>query len=188
MGNRKTVVSVLLVALLVTTVGYTMFQLGYTKGVYIGEKIGINRQSASPVGHLTVLIDYGNTGHFAVVLSTGNVITNSGKNLARDQIGGTAANTFQYLQTGTGTGGGAGSNDLVTPFGARQLGAYAEPVAYNWTITTTFAAGYYNGENITEFGCFNAVSSGDMWSYYEDGGRTVTSADSLQVVWEYMIT
>lgn len=179
--RKRELVSLLLVGLLVTTVGYTLFEYGYSLGAQRHDSIG-------PVGHLTVSIDYGNTGHFVVVLSTDNVITNSGKNLARDQIGGTAANTFQYLQTGTGTGGGAGSNDLITPFGARQLGSYAEPVAYNWTITTTFAAGYYDGETITEFGCFNAVSSGDMWSYYEDAGRVVTAADSLQVVWEYMIT
>lgn len=179
--RKREIAGLLLVGLLVITAGYTIFQYGYDLGAQRNDDIG-------PVGHLTVLIDYGNTGHFVVVLSTDNVITNTGKNLARDQIGGTTSTTFQYLQTGTGTGGGAGSNDLVTPFGARQLGSYAEPVDYNWTITTTFAAGYYDGETITEFGCFNAVSSGDMWSYFEDAGRVVTSADSLQVVWEYMIS
>ena len=117
-----------------------------------------------------------------------NVITNVGRNLARDQIGGTPIAVFDYVQVGTGTGGGVTSTDLVTPFSTRQQGSYTDVTDYEWEITTTFAAGFFNGEDITEFGCFNAASGVSLFSYVSDAGRVLTAADSLQVIWEYSIT
>ena len=117
-----------------------------------------------------------------------NVITNVGRNLARDQIGGTPLAVFDYVEVGTGTGGGASSTALVTPFSTRQQGTYTDVTDYEWEITTTFAAGFFDGEDITEFGCFNAASGPSLFSYVSDAGRVLTAADSLQVIWEYTIT
>ena len=117
-----------------------------------------------------------------------NVITNVGRNLARDQIGGTPIAVFDYVEVGTGSGGGASSTALVTPFSTRQQGTYTDVTDYEWEITTTFAAGFFDGEDITEFGCFNAASGPSLFSYVSDAGRVLTAADSLQVIWEYTIT
>lgn len=120
--------------------------------------------------------------------SSDNVITNVGRNLARDQIGGTPIAVFDWVEVGTGTGGGVTSTALVTPFSTRQQGSYTDVTDYEWEITTTFAAGFFDGEDITEFGCFNAASGASLFSYVSDAGRVLTAADSLQVIWEYSIT
>jgi len=137
-------------------------------------------------GRVTVYVIRGDQKEFW--FASDNVITNVGRNLARDQIGGTPIAVFDYVQVGTGTGGGVGSTDLATPFSTRQQGTYTDVTDYEWEITTTFAAGFFDGEDITEFGCFNAASGPSLFSYASDAGRVLTAADSLQVIWEYTIT
>lgn len=137
-------------------------------------------------GHVTVYVIRDDVKEFW--FASDNVITNVGRNLARDQIGGTPIAVFDYVQVGTGTGGGVASTDLVTPFSTRQQGSYTDVTDYEWEITTTFTAGFFDGEDITEFGCFNAASGPSLFSYVSDAGRVLTAADSLQVIWEYTIT
>jgi hypothetical protein len=171
--RRKAVAFAFMFLIMAGFVGYMAYQLG------ANQSMGIE-------GRITVYVIRGEQKEFW--FSSENVITNVGRNLARDQIGGTPIAVFDYVQTGTGTGGGVSSTDLVTPFSTRQQGSYTDVTDYEWEITTTFAAGFFNGEDITEFGCYNAASGPSLFSYVSDAGRVLTSADSLQVIWEYSIT
>lgn len=162
-----------LMVLLMPVVGFIGYQLGSENGIHVS-------------GRVTVYVIRDDVKEFW--FASDNVITNVGRNLARDQIGGTPIAVFDYVEVGTGTGGGVGSTALVTPFSTRQQGAYTDVTDYEWEITTTFAAGFFDGEDITEFGCFNAASGPSLFSYVSDAGRVLTAADSLQVIWEYTIT
>jgi len=154
-------------------VGFVAYDLGQTHSMDIN-------------GHVTVYVIRDDVKEFW--FASDNVITDVGRNLARDQIGGTPIAVFDYVEVGTGTGGGVASTALVTPFSTRQQGSYTDVTDYEWEITTTFAAGFFSGQDITEFGCFNAASGPSLFSYVSDGGRVLTAADSLQVIWEYSIT
>ncbi len=172
--KRKQILAVAcLMVLLTSVVGFMGYQLGSQNGINVS-------------GHVTVYIL--RDGHKEFWFSSDNVITNVGRNLARDQIGGTPIAVFDYVEVGTGTGGGVGSTALVTPYSTRQQGSYTDVTDYEWEITTTFAAGFFSGQDITEFGCFNAASGPSLFSYVSDAGRVLTAADSLQVIWEYTIT
>ena len=152
---------------------------------FVGYQLG-SENSLHVDGRVTVYVIRDDVKEFW--FASDNVITNVGRNLARDQIGGTPIAVFDYVEVGTGSGGGVGSTALVTPFSTRQQGTYTDVTDYEWEITTTFAAGFFNGEDITEFGCFNAASGPSLFSYVSDAGRVLTAADSLQVIWEYTIT
>ena len=152
---------------------------------FIGYRLG-SENNMGIKGHVTVYVIRDGLKEFW--FSSDNVITDVGRNLARDQIGGTPIAVFDYVEVGTGTGGGTSSTALVTPFSTRQQGSYTDVTDYEWEITTTFAAGFFDGEDITEFGCFNAASGPSLFSYVSDAGRVLTAADSLQVIWEYSIT
>ena len=162
-----------LMVLVISTVGFIGYQLGSENGINVS-------------GHVTVYVIRDGVRPFW--FASDNVITDVGRNLARDQIGGTPIAVFDYVEVGTGTGGGTSSTALVTPFSTRQQGSYTDATNYEWEITTTFAAGFFDGEDITEFGCFNAASGPSLFSYVSDAGRVLTAADSLQVIWEYTIT
>lgn len=188
--KKKVVVTALVMALIVIAVAYAAMGHAYQKG--FDDALGVNRTDGDgPTlhGQLTVLVLRGDSEEWEFLYSAENLITNAGRLALCNHIGDTADNIFDWIQVGTGTGGGVGSTALVTPFSVRQQGAYADPVDYNWTITTTFAAGFFDGETITEYGVFNAVTGGIMLSYEEDSpGDTLSAADSLQVIFEYMIT
>lgn len=159
--------------ILMSFVGFMAYDLGQQNSMHVS-------------GHVTVFVI--RDGVIDFWFASDNVITNVGRNLARDQLGGTPIAVFDYVEVGTGTGGGVTSTALVTPFSTRQQGSYTDVTDYEWEITTTFAAGFFNGEDITEFGCFNAASGPSLFSYVSDAGRVLTAADSLQVIWEYSIT
>ena len=80
------------------------------------------QNSMNVSGHVTVYVIRDGVKDFW--FASDNVITNVGRNLARDQIGGTPIAVFDYVEVGTGTGGGVGSTALVTPYSTRQ------PVSY----------------------------------------------------------
>lgn len=186
--KKKVAVTLLLMALVISTVISLAMQHGYQVG--FNEGLGVNRQDEPTIyGHLTVLIKRGGSDKWILAHSEHNLITNVGRLDICDYLGATAGASFDYIGVGTGTGGTAGSTDLVTPFSTRGQGTFAEPVAYNFTITYTFPAGFFNGETIKEYGVFNAITGGTMLSYQDDAvGDTLSSADSLQVIFEYMIT
>lgn len=187
--KKKVAVTVLLVSLLVGAAVYAA--LGHAYEVGFNDALDMNRDDRPDLnGHLTVLIKRGDSQEWEFLYSAENLITNAGRLALCNHIGDSATTMFDYIQVGTGSGGGVGSTALVTPFGARQQGTYADPVDYNWTITTTFAAGFFDGETITEYGVFNAVTGETMLSYQDASGdpKTLSAADSLQVIFEYMIT
>lgn len=187
--KKKVVVTVLLAALLVGAAVYAA--LGHAYEVGFNDALGMNRDDRPDLnGHLTVLIKRGDSQEWEFLYSAENLITNAGRLALCNHIGDTATTMFDWIQVGTGSGGGVSSTALVTPFSVRQQGTYADPVDYNWTITTTFAAGFFDGEVITEYGCFNAVTGETMLSYEDASGdpKTLSAADSLQVIFEYMIT
>jgi hypothetical protein len=135
-----------------------------------------------------VYVMRGGESTFTLAWSEHNFLTDEGRLYICDQIGGTSGTAADYIAVGTGTGGGVGDTDLQTQFSTRQQGTFAEPVAYNWTITTTFAAGFFDGEVITEAACFDAAAVGNMLNYQDFSGITLSAADSLQVQFEFIVT
>ena len=188
-NRKKLVVSALMLAILVGAVGYAAIGQAYQIG--LNEGLGVNRDSDVPTihGHLTVWVRRGDSQVWILAFSAHNLITNYGRNATREYLGEANGAAFDYIEVGTGTGGGAGDNALQTPYSTRQQGTYSDTAtAYNWTITTTFAAGFFGGETITEAGCFNASTSGTMFNYQDFSGITLSASDSLQVQFEYMVT
>jgi len=191
-NRKKLAVSI---ALIIGLAGLVVasFNAGQLYEIRSNEAFGVNRTDGDgPTlhGQLTVLVLWGDSEEWEFLYSAENLITNAGRLALCNHIGDTATTIFDWIQVGTGSGGGVGSTALVTPFGVRQQGTYADPTDYNWTITTTFAAGFFDGEIITEYGCFNAVTGETMLSYEDASGdpKTLSAADSLQVIFEYMIT
>lgn len=189
--KKKVVVTALIICLIVTAVGYAAMGHAYEAG--FNDALGVNETDGDEPtlhGQLTVLVLWGDAEEWEFVYSGENLITNAGRLALCNHIGDTATTMFDWIQVGTGSGGTASSTALVTPFGVRQQGTYADPIDYNWTITTTFAAGFFSGQTITEYGVFNAVTGETMLSYEDASGdpKTLSAADSLQVKFEYMIT
>lgn len=187
-NKKKVVVTVLMASIIIGAAVYAA--MGHAYQVGFNDGLGVNRDGDGPTlhGYLTVLVKRGDSQEWAFILSKHNLITNAGRLDICDYIGATAGASFDYIGVGTGEGGTAASTDLVTPFSTRAQGTFAEPCAYNWTITYTFAAGFFSGQNITEYGVFNAATTGTMLSYQDDSGTVLSSADSLQVQFEYMVT
>lgn len=184
--NKKVIGATIIMFCLI--VGTIAFSFDYGHKVGINEGLDLNRHDTSGltyVGQITVIKTSGNGD----VLKTSfhNFITNAGLLAICDYIGGTSGNPFDYIAIGTGEGQTTSSTTLATE-AFRAQGTFAEPVAYNWTITYTFPASTFDGENITEFGCFNAGTGGTMLNYQSDGGRVLTATDSLQVIIEFMVS
>lgn len=92
-----------------------------------------------------------------------------------------------HIGVGTGTTAAAlGDTALETPLGARQALASASVLDNVVTYTATFAAGVSTGA-ITEFGLFNAVSSGTMIARAIKPVINKEAGDSLAVVWTLTI-
>lgn len=184
--KKRIVVTAMLMAILVGAVAYAAMGQAYNRGFSDG--LGVNREEPALYGHLSIFVMRGDSQVWSLVWSHENLITDAGRLDICDYIGGTAGNAFDWIQVGTGTGGNAASTALATPFSTRQQGTFAEPVAYNWTITYTFGASFFDGEVITEAAVFNAVTGDTMLNYQEFSGITLSAADSLQVQFEFMIT
>lgn len=92
-----------------------------------------------------------------------------------------------HIGVGTGTTAAAlGDTTLETPLGARQALASSSVLNNVVTYTATFAAGVSTGA-ITEFGLFNAVSSGTMIARAVKPVINKEAGDSLAVVWTLTI-
>lgn len=116
-----------------------------------------------------------------------NVITDAGRTALRPYIGDTAGASFDYIEVGTGSGGGSGSTALVTPFSTRGAGTYATVGSFNFSITFQFTAGFFDGETITETGCFNAITGVTLLSYDDSFSRQLFAADDLTVIFMFQV-
>jgi len=150
-------------------------------------EISQGNDNSSRGTHATVYYTVRRHGEVIYTFADENVITNAGRVALTGHIGDTAIAVFDYIQVGTGTGGDAASTDLVTPFSTRGQGTYAYVASYNFTITYEFAPGFFGGETITETGCFNAVTGVTMLSYDDSFSRTLTSSDSLEIVFNFQV-
>ena len=186
MRKRETIVGLLLVALLITTVGYTLAQQSEINNLrlQIDDKIPFSDNED----------DWGATFYFKVyrfgfLLSEEayhNVITNAARTALRGHIGDTTVAVWDYIAIGTGTGGSATSTTLVTE-AFRSQGTYATVGSYNFTITYEWAAGTFSGETITEAGVLNAAAAGTLLNYDDNFSRTLQSTDSLEVIVNFQV-
>ena len=181
--RQKILATVAMVALLVGIGFYAGMQ--HRQSIYLSEDMDFNKEPVLS-GHLTMTKIDANGIRF-LMWSEHNVITNDGRLDICDYIGGTAGASFDYIAIGTGSAGGAGSSTLVTEV-FRAQGTFAEPVAYNWTITYTWPATTFSGEIITEAGVLNAASTGTLLNYQDFDGITLSASDSLEVEFEFMVT
>ncbi len=184
MKKKETVIGLVLVALLVTTIGFTLVQQAEINRLRleVGDTIPFNE------------LDWGATFYFNVyrdgeLLSRQvyhNVITDAGRTALRGHIGDTAVAVWDYIAIGTGSGGGTSSTTLVTEFD-RQQGTYATVGSFNFTITYEWPATSFDGDTITETGVFNAAAAGTLLNYDDSFTRTLELTDSLEVVVNFQV-
>lgn len=184
MKKKETVIGLVLVALLITTVGYTLVQQGEL------DKLRLEVEETIPFGDL----DWGATFYFNVyrdgeLISRQvyhNVITDAGRTALRGHIGDTTVAVWDYIAIGTGTGGGTGSTTLETEFD-RQQGTYATAGSFNFTITYEWPATSFDGDTITETGVLNAAAAGTLLNYDDSFSRTLELTDSLEVIVNFQV-
>lgn len=169
--------------------------------LYLSERLGISDgeedlyEGLNFEGFITVTkIDA--EGNRIIMVQKHNLITNIGKLFVCDMLGNYSTvsgsdNNSQYLAIGTGSGGGVGDTTLQTE-AFRAAATYAEPVAYNYTISYTWPAGTFSGEAITEAGTFTTNTGGGdndiMLNYQDFTAITLQTGDSLQVTFEFQIS
>jgi hypothetical protein len=188
---RMAAATALMIAIIVS-VSFLALNTGYRLG--LDEGLSLNREEPESAlhGHLTVMVYRADTGVWELAWSEHNVITNAGRDLIRDYLSndtltGLDTQAFNYIAIGTGSGGGASSTTLQTEFD-RQIATYAEPYSYNFTLTYTWAASSFDGDTISEAGVLNDATTGTLLNYQDFSGITLTSSDSLQVTFEFMIS
>ena len=132
-------------------------------------------------------------GRVIRTFSVVETVTLAFKNYVRDVLGNQTFVTndytvpFKYIAIGTGSGTLTESDTALESEFDRQIGTYAEPENYNFTITYTWAAGSFSGQNITQYGLFNDASDGTPLDLYgADSGVVLQSTDSLQVEYKVM--
>lgn len=186
MRKREIAVGLLLVALLVTTVGYTIYQQAEITRLRLemGEIIPFNDSDRE--WGATIYLNVYRSGVLLSSEQHHNVITNAGRTALRGHIGDTTVAVWDYIAIGTGSGGDASSTTLVTE-AFRAQGTYATAGSYNFTITYEWAAGTFSGETITEAGVLNAAAAGTLLNYDDSFSRTLTASDSLEVVVNFQV-
>jgi hypothetical protein len=115
-----------------------------------------------------------------------NILTTYGKDSITDNLlQSVTRGKPTHIQVGTGTTPAAiGDTALGTPFGARQaLSPAISRTANALTAQTTFAAGYFSGQNITEYGLFSHLTNAECWCRQVQTAKNLTSADALTVTW-----
>lgn len=184
--NRDKLIGVFIVALLVGTVGFMVYQESRirTLELQLNEQLPLTSKidNWGAVYHIAVIRD----GVVIYEKAVHNLIPNAGRAALRGHIGNDTLAVWNYIAIGTGTGGGAGSTTLQTEV-FRALGAFALAGSYNWTISKTWPASTFGGESITEMGVFNDPTIGIMLSYQDDFSRTLEETDALQVTVNFYV-
>lgn len=183
MDTKTKIATVFMVALLVGTIGYTMYDIGYTQAtIHLSESFDTD-DSKDFDGYMTFTVTK-EDGSSVIAWEGHNSITTAGLNAIREQIAGTQTADFDYIAIGSGTGGTTTLN--AEEF--RAQGTYATGTTGVYTITYTWNAGTFTAETITEAGCFNAAADGIMLNYQTFSGIALTATDSLEVEFEFTIS
>lgn len=125
-------------------------------------------------------------GSWKLVYEEHNLVVNTGKNLAASRLIGTADAAVSHIGVGSGTTApNITDTGLVTPLGARKpFDGAAQRTNNVVTMTATFAAGEATG-TIWEFGLFNALSGGSMFSRsVGSAGIPKGATDVIAVTWQ----
>jgi hypothetical protein len=186
MKRNEIAAGLLMMALLLSTVGFMAFQQQRITQLEaeIGEIIPIN--DARDWG-ATIYMNIYRDGALLSQEAYHNVITNAARTALRGHIGDTPVAVWDYLAIGTGTGGGVGSTTLQTEY-SRYQGTYATVGSYNFTITFEWTEGNFSGQTITECGVLNAAAAGTLLNYDDSFSRgPLQSTDSLEVIVNFQV-
>ena len=179
MRKRETIVGLLLVALLVTTVGFTLAQQGEIQN--LREQIGAGDGERGDTGAWMTFTVIKEDGTRIIAWEGHNAMTALGLDYICSQVSGTQAADQDYIAIGTGTGGTTTLNNEAF----RAQGTYTKGATGVFTIDYTWTAGTFSGEVITEAGTLNAAAAGILFNYQTFSGITLTSTDSLAVEFEF---
>jgi len=186
MRKKEAVIGFVLVALLVSTVGYMIAQQNEITRLRLEMNEIIPFNDNDREWGATIYLRVYRSGVLLSEEQHHNVITNAGRTALRGHIGDTAVAVWDYIAIGTGSGGDATSTTLVSE-AFRAQGAYAPVGSYNFTITYEWTAGTFSGETITEAGVLNAAAAGTLLNYDDSFSRTLQSTDSLEVVVNFQV-
>lgn len=119
-----------------------------------------------------------------------NIIVNVGKAQVAGLINGVVTTPFQYIAIGTGTTAESATDTALQNEIARGLATCSRTttnvtndtaqLVYTFTFTASYA--------ITESGCFDASSGGNMLCRKTFSAINVVSGDSLQITWKIVVS
>ena len=183
-------VGVLLVVATMGGITYLAFNAGrdYQRVVDLSEGIGINKEDIPFGSYMTFTVIH-EDGSVELAWAGHNTMTTVGLNACRGYISGVPDGNFTWIAIGNATGGGVGSTALVNEtYRASATFENTTTAAGNWTLTYTWTAGTFSGEDVSEAGVFNAATGGILLNYQDFTAITLTATDSLQVTFEFQIS
>ena len=179
MRNKETVIGLALVALLLTTVGFTFAQQGKIQALQ--EQIGAGDGEKSDLGAWITFTVIKEDGSRFEALRIHNTMTALGLDYICEQVSGTQAADMLYIAIGEGTGGTTTLNNEAF----RALGTYTKGATGVFTVDYTWVASTFTAESITEAGVLNAASTGVLFNYQTFTAIPLTATDSLAVEFEF---
>jgi len=133
-------------------------------------------------------------GHWTETLKIINLVVNAGKAEVAGLINEVTIGGFKWIAIGTGTAAAAVTDtalgaEITTGGGARGAAACTRvttvvtndtaQLVVTWNLTATFA--------VTESGCFDAASAGNMLCRQVFSAQNVVSGDSLEYTWKVSV-
>ena len=179
MKRKETAIGLVLVALLITTVGFTLAQ--NTEILILREQIGAGDGERGDIGAWMTFTVIKEDGSRIIAWEGHNAMTALGLDYICSQVSGTQAADQDYIAIGEGTGGTTTLNNEAF----RAQGTYTKGATGIYTIDYTWTAGTFTAETITEAGCLNAAAAGILFNYQTFSGIALTSTDSLAVEFEF---
>lgn len=179
MRKKETVIGLVLVALLVTTVAFTLAQHGEI--LSLKEQIGAGDGERGDIGAWMTFTVIKEDGSRIIAWEGHNAMTSLGLDYICEQVAGTQGADMDYIAIGEGTGGTTTLNNEFD----RQQGSFTAGATGVYTMDYTWSAGSFSAETITEAGCLNAASTGVLFNYQTFSGIALTATDSLAVEFEF---
>ena len=179
MKKKETVFGLVLVALLVTTIGFTLVQ--QAEILSLKEQIGAGDGERGDIGAWITFTVIKEDGSRIIAWEGHNAMTALGLDYICEQLAGTPAAVMNYIAIGEGTGGTTSLNNEFD----RQIGSFTAGTTGVYTMDYTWSAGAFTAETITEAGCLNAGAAGVLLNYQTFSGIALTATDSLAVEFEF---
>ena len=179
MQTQDKAIGLVLVALLITTLGFTFIQ--QAEILSFKEQVGAGDGERGDIGAWITFTVIKQDGSSYIAWEGHNAMTSLGLDYICEQVAGTQGADMDYIAIGEGTGGTTALNNEFD----RQQGSFTAGTTGVYTMDYTWIAGSFSAETITEAGCLNAAVAGTLFNYQTFTGIPLTATDSLAVEFEF---